>query len=38
MLADLSYAIRGDIIQEPLKVENENRWKHLDVHLLARLS
>ena len=38
MLADLNYAIRGNIIQEPLKVENENGWKHLDVHLLARLS
>ena len=36
MLADLNYAIR-DIIQEPLKVEDENWWKHLDEHLLTCL-
>jgi hypothetical protein len=37
MLADLNYAIRGHVIQEALKVEDENRRKHLDLHLLARL-
>jgi hypothetical protein len=36
MLADLNYAIRGRIVQEPLKMEDENRRKCLDVHLLAR--
>ena len=38
MLVDLNYAIRGHIIQEALKVEDENGWKHLDFHLLARLA
>jgi hypothetical protein len=37
MLADLNYAIRGHVIQEARKVEDENRRKHLDLHLLARL-
>ena len=38
MLVDLNYAIRGHIIQEALKVEDENGWKHLDFHLQARLA
>lgn len=37
-LADLNYTIRGHVIQEALKVEDENAWKHLNVHLLARLT
>jgi hypothetical protein len=37
-LADLNYAIRGHVILEALKVEDENGWKHLNVHLLARLT
>ena len=36
MLVDLNYAIGG--IQEALKVEDENGWKHLDFHLQARLA
>jgi hypothetical protein len=35
-LADLNYAIRGRIVQEPFKMEDENRRECLDVHLLAR--
>ena len=38
MLADLNYATRGHIIQEPLKMEDKNGWKLLDEHLLARLA
>jgi hypothetical protein len=38
MLADLDYAIRGHIIQEALKVEDKNGWKHFDEYLLARLA
>ena len=37
-LADLDYAIRSHVIQEPLEVEDENRWKLIDEHLLARLA
>jgi hypothetical protein len=37
-LVDLYYAIRGNIIQEPLKMEHENGWKHLDENLLARFA
>jgi hypothetical protein len=37
-LVDLNYAIRGHIIQELLKMENENRWECLYEHLLARLA
>ena len=37
-LVDLNYAIRGHIIQEPLKMEHENRWERLYEHLLARLA
>jgi hypothetical protein len=36
MLADLNYAIRGHIIREALKVEDENGWEHLD--FLTRLA
>jgi hypothetical protein len=37
-LADLNHAIRCRIIREPLKVEDENGSKRLDLHLLARLA
>ena len=37
-LVDLNYAIRSRIVQESLKVEDENRWKHLDLHLLAHFA
>ena len=37
-LADLMYAIRGRVVQEALKMENENGWKLLDLHLLAHLA
>ena len=37
-LVDLNYAIRSHIIQEPLKMEHENRWERLYEHLLARLA
>ena len=39
-LADLIYVIRasGLIIQEALKMEDENGWKRLDLHLLAHLA
>ena len=36
-LADLNYAILSHVIQEALKVEDENGWKRLDEYLLARL-
>ena len=36
-LADLDYAIRSHVIQEPLKMEDENGRKCLDEHLLAPL-
>jgi hypothetical protein len=35
---DLNYVIRGDIVQEPPKMEHENGWERLDEHLLARLA
>jgi hypothetical protein len=34
-LADLNYAIRVCIVQKPLKMEDENRWKRLDLHLVV---
>jgi hypothetical protein len=37
-LADLIYAIRGRIVQEALKMEDENGWQRLEKHLLARLA
>ena len=37
-LIDLNYATRGHIIQEPLKMEHENRWERLYEHLLARFA
>ena len=36
--ADLNYAIRGCIVQEPLKVEDKDRWKRLEKYLLARFA
>ena len=36
-LADLIYALRCHVVQEALKMEDKNGWKHLDLHLLARL-
>ena len=35
-LVNLNYAIRRGIVQEALKMEDENGWKRLDLHLLAR--
>ena len=37
MLADLNYAACGCIVPEALKMENENGWKRLNEHLLARI-
>jgi isocitrate dehydrogenase kinase/phosphatase len=37
-LANLNYAIRCRIVQEALKMENENRWKRFDLDFLARLT
>ena len=37
-LADLDYGIRSRIVQESLKMENENGWKRLDLHLLIHLA
>jgi hypothetical protein len=37
-LSDLRYTARGRIVSETLEMENENRWKHLDEHLLARIA
>jgi hypothetical protein len=37
-LIDLNYVIRGCIVQESLKMEDENRWKRLDLYLLAHLA
>ena len=37
-LADLLHYIRGHIVQEPLKMEDKNRWKRFDLHLLTRLT
>jgi hypothetical protein len=36
--ADLIYPICGRIVQEPLKMEHENRWERLDENLLTRLA
>ena len=36
-LADLDYTACGRIVPESLEMENENGWKHLDEHLLARI-
>jgi hypothetical protein len=38
MLPDLIYAIRGRIVQEALKMEDENGWKRIEKRLLARLA
>ena len=35
---DLNYAIRCPIIQEALQTEDQNGWKCLDLHVLARLA
>ena len=35
---DLNYVICGRIVQEALKMEDENKWKRLDLHLLACLA
>ena len=37
-LVDLYFAVRGRIEKEALKMEDENSWKHLDLHLLDRLA
>ena len=37
MLADLNYAACGCIVPETLEMENENGWKCLNEHLLARI-
>ena len=37
MLADLNYATCGFIVPETLEMENENGWKRLNEHLLARI-
>jgi hypothetical protein len=37
-LPDLIFAIRGRIVQEALKMEDENGWKRLEKHLLVRLA
>jgi hypothetical protein len=37
-LAHLNYAIRGRIVLEALKMEDENGRKRLNLHLLDRLS
>ena len=37
-LVDLHYVIRGGIVQKPFKMKDENRWKRLDLHLLACLA
>jgi hypothetical protein len=36
-LGDLNHATRDHIIQEALKMEDENGRKDLNVHLLARV-
>ena len=36
-LADLNYTACGCIVPETLEMENENGWKCLDEHLLARI-
>ena len=37
-LADLSRTACGRIVLETLEMENENEWKSLDEHLLARIA
>ena len=37
-LVDLNYAVRCRIVQEPLKMEDKNRWQRLDLHMLAHLA
>ena len=37
-LADLNYTACGRIVLETLQMENENGWKRLDKHLLARIA
>jgi hypothetical protein len=36
-LPDLNYTACGRIVPETLEMENENGWKRLDAHLLARI-
>ena len=36
-LADLIYALRCHVVQEALKMEDENRWKLLKEYLLSCL-
>jgi hypothetical protein len=36
-LADLDYTACGRIVPETLEMKNENGWKRLDEHLLARI-
>ena len=36
-LVDLDYTACGRIVPETLEMENENGWKRLDEHLLARI-
>jgi hypothetical protein len=35
---DLNYAIRRRIIKEALQMEDQNGWKRLNLHVLARLA
>jgi hypothetical protein len=37
-LLDLFYVIRCHIVQEALKMKDENGWQRLEKHLLARLA
>jgi hypothetical protein len=37
-LADLNYTACDHIVPETLEMENENGWKRLDEHLLARIA
>ena len=37
-LVDLYLAIRRRIVQEPLKMEDKNGWKRLDLYLLDHLA
>ena len=37
-LSDFNYAIRCRIVQEPVKMEDENRWKSLNLNLLAHIA
>ena len=37
-LVDLNNAIHCRVVHQPLKAEDEDRWKGLNVHLLAPLT